>query len=190
MKYPLFYYLLLATGLLATAAPASAQKHKVQVANGSLPWFTVMNKLMVVQMGAPTKVLETDVRLPNGSRVEYQTQSVMLANGNRVRLKKGGLFNLSCELIQKSPTTVAPSANTTTSLLTIARPAPNAPAAPVPAPVAIAPAAATFVYRTEVPVNGKLRGWWSWEPAASTCSSFAWTTSKTRSWRNRNSATA
>ena len=158
MKCSLLSSLLLATGLLATAAPASAQKHKVQAANGSLPWFTVVNKLMVVQTGATTKALETDVSLPNGSRVEYQTQSVVLANGNRVRLREGDLLSLSGELIQKSPTPVAPSATTTTSLLAVASPAPNAPAAPVPAPVATAPAAAAFVYRTEVPVNGKLRG--------------------------------
>lgn len=158
MKCSLLSSLLLATGLLATAAPASAQKHEAQAANGSLPWFTVVNKLMVVQTGATTKALKTDVSLPNGSRVEYQTQSVVLANGNRVRLKEGDLLSLSGELIQKSPTPVAPSANAAASLLAVASPAPNAPAAPVPAPVATAPAAAAFVYRTEVPVNGKLRG--------------------------------
>ena len=167
MKFPLLSSFALAAGLLVAAvAPTSAQKRNIQAANGSLPWFTVVNKLMVVQTGATTKVLEKDVTLPNGSRVEYQTQSVVLSNGTRVRLKEGDLLSLTGELIQKSPTNAAPPADATASA---ASPAPTAPkpaapapaataAAPAPAPVAAAPAKMAFNYHTEAPVNGKLRG--------------------------------
>lgn len=170
MKSPLLSSLVLAAGLfVATATPANAQKHNSQVTNGSLPWFTVVNKLMVVQTGTNTKVLEKDVTLPNGSRVEYKTQSVVLANGTRVRLKEGDLLSLNGELIQKSPANVAPPADATASITPATTPAPTvatppvtapqpAAPAPAPAPTATAPAEATFSYRSEVPVNGKLRG--------------------------------
>ena len=167
MKSPLLSSLLLAAGLLAAAAtPASAQRHNAQIANGSLPWFSVVNKMMVVQTGATTKVLEKDVTLPNGSRVEYQTQSVVLANGTRVRIKEGDLLSLNGELIQKSPANAAPPVDATASIVPVASPVPNvmtvpvtAPKpAPAPAPTATVPAAASFNYHSEVPVNGKLRG--------------------------------
>ena len=156
-----------AAGLrVASVAPATAQKRNIQAANGSLPWFTVVNKLMVVQTGSATKVLEKDVTLPNGSRVEFQTQSVVLANGTRVRLKEGDLLSLTGELIQKSPINAAPPADATASVASPApvAPKPAAPAptatavAPAPAPVAVAPAPMVFNYRSEAPVNGKLRG--------------------------------
>ena len=157
MKSSLLSSLLLAAGLLvASAAPASSQKRSAQTGNGSLPWFTVVNKTMVVQTGATTKTLEKDVTLPNGSRVEYQTQSVVLANGTRVRMKEGDLLSLNGELIQKSPANVAPPADATASVVPVANSVANvmpAPAAPVAAPVA-----AAFSYHSEVPVNGKLRG--------------------------------
>lgn len=166
MKSPLFYTLALAVGMLVTAAPpASAQKRKMQVVNGSLPWFTVVNKMIVVQTGATTKVLVKDVTLPNGNRVEYQTQSVMLANGTRMHLKEGDLLSLNGELIQESSANAVPPVNAVASLIPVARPVSNvltAPvSAPVPAPAAaasVAPAVAAFSYRTEAPVNGKLRG--------------------------------
>ena len=162
MKSSFLSSLLLAASLLvASVAPASAQKRRAQTANGTLPWFTVVNKRMMVQTGTASRMLEKDVTLPNGSRVEYQTQSVVLANGTRVRLKEGDLLSLNGELIQKSPANVAPPANATASISPVANvlkatATPPAPAAP--APNAIAPVAASFTYRTEVPVNGKLRG--------------------------------
>ncbi|GAA4052383.1 hypothetical protein GCM10022409_44100 [Hymenobacter glaciei] len=124
---------------------------------------------MVVQTGTTTKVLDKDVTLPNGSRVEYRTQSMVLANGTRVHLKEGDLLSLNGELIQKSPSNVAPPADATASLVPIASSAPAAPKPAAPAPravaatppaasVATAPAAAAFSYRSEAPVNGKLRG--------------------------------
>ena len=175
MKSSSLSALLLAAGLLvASAAPSLAQKHGAPTPNGSLPWFTVANKLMVVQTGSTTKLLGKDVTLPNGSRVEYQTQSVLLANGTRVRLKEGDLLSLNGELVQKSPANVVPPADATASLTLVASSlsnvvsnvAPNvvsapatAPApAPAPAPTATAPAVPVFSYRPEAPVNGKLRG--------------------------------
>ena len=167
MKSSLFSSFVLAAGLLvASTAPVGAQKRNTQAANGSLPWFTVLNKLMVVQTGTTTKTLEKDVILPNGSRVEYQTQSIVLANGTRVRLKEGDMLSLNGELIQKSPTNVAPPTDATASLVPVSHPVPNvrvAPATaftppPTTAPTATAPAAAAFNYHSETPVNGKLRG--------------------------------
>ena len=165
MKSPLLSSLVLAASLLvASANPASAQKRTTQAASGSLPWFTVVNKMMVVQTGSTTKVLDKDVTLPNGSRVEYQTQSVVLANGTRVRLKEGDLLSLNGELIQKSPANAAPPADATASIAPVASPLPNvimaSASAPVPAlPKPEVPAAnATFTYRAEAPVNGKLKG--------------------------------
>ena len=187
MKSSLLSSVVLAVGLLvAAAAPASAQKRSAPAANVSLPWFSVVNKRMVVQTRTTTKVLEKDVTLPDGSRVEYQTQSVVLANGTRIRLNEGDLLSLNGKLIQNSPTNVAPPADATASLLPAANPVPNvlvapasatgpaapkpaapkpaapAPAAvaaiPAPAPTATVPANAAFFYRSEVPVNGKLRG--------------------------------
>lgn len=151
--------------LVAAGAPASAQKRKIQAVNGSLPWFTVVNKMIVVQTGATTKALVKDVTLPNGSRVEYQTQSVMLANGTRMHLKEGDLLSLNGELIQESTANTVPPVNAAANLVPVAHPVSNvltAPvSAPVPAPAAaasVAPAVAAFSYRTEAPVNGKLRG--------------------------------
>ena len=173
MKSSFISSLLLAASLLAApAAPASAQKRGVQTANGALPWFTVVNKRMMVQTGSSAKVLEKDVTLPNGSRVEYQTQSVVLANGTRVRLKEGDLLSLNGELIQKSPANVAPPANATASITPVTSPVPNvmtatatppapapvAPAAAAPVPAAAPAASAAFTYRPEAPVNGKLKG--------------------------------
>ena len=182
MKSSFLSSVVLAAGLLAAvAAPAGAQKRNAQAVNGSLPWFTVVNRLMVVQTGTSTRVLEKDVTLPNGSRVEYETQSVVLANGTRVHLKEGDLLSLNGELIPKSPATVAPPADVPTRRPPVPNPvpkvimapagasAPTAPTPAVPAPVAVAastapapapavPAGATFNYRSETPVNGKLRG--------------------------------
>ena len=172
MKSSLLPSLLLAAGLLvAPSGPATAQKRSAQPVNTSLPWFTVVNKMLVVQTGTSMKVLEKDVTLPNGSRVEYQTQSVVLANGTRVRLKEGDLLSLNGELIQKSPANGTPPADATASIAPMGSPVPNvlsapvtapqpvAPAAPAaPAPVATAPAAPAFTYRAAEPVNGKLRG--------------------------------
>ena len=166
MKSPLFFTLALAVSMLVAAgAPASAQKRKIQAVNGSLPWFTVVNKMIVVQTGATTKALVKDVTLPNGSRVEYQTQSVMLANGTRMHLKEGDLLSLNGELIQESTANTVPPVNAAANLVPVAHPVSNvltAPvSAPVPAPAAaasVAPAVAAFSYRTEAPVNGKLRG--------------------------------
>lgn len=166
MKSPLFFTFALAVSMLVAAgAPASAQKRKIQAVNGSLPWFTVVNKMIVVQTGATTKALVKDVTLPNGSRVEYQTQSVMLANGTRMHLKEGDLLSLNGELIQESTANTVPPVNAAANLVPVAHPVSNvltAPvSAPVPAPAAaasVAPAVAAFSYRTEAPVNGKLRG--------------------------------
>lgn len=167
MKSSLFSSFVLAAGLLvASIAPVGAQKRNTQAANGSLPWFTVLNKLMVVQTGATTKTLEKDVTLPNGSRVECQTQSIVLANGTRVRLKEGDMLSLNGELIQKSPTNVAPPTDAIASLVPVSHPVPNVRVAPTTAstpppttaPTATAPAAAAFNYHSETPVNGKLRG--------------------------------
>ncbi|WP_460504056.1 DUF6799 domain-containing protein, partial [Hymenobacter agri] len=142
MKYPLLPSLLLAAGLLvATTGPANAQKRNTQAVNTSLPWFTVANKMLVVQTGTSMKVLEKDVTLPNGTRVEYQTQSVVLANGTRVRLKEGDLLSLNGELIQKSPTNTAPPADATASIAPVSSPVPNVQSAPVTAPQPAAPAA-------------------------------------------------
>ncbi len=159
MKSALLSSLVLAAGLLvASANPASAQKRNAPAANGSLPWFSVVNKLLVVQTGTTFKVLTKDVTLPNGSRVEYRTQSVVLANGSRVRLNDGDLLSLNGELIQKSPANAAPPADATASIGPVASPVPHALAAPAPAPTATAPVAAPFTYRAEAPVNGRLRG--------------------------------
>lgn len=165
MKSPLISSFVLAASLLTSAVfPAGAQKRASQAATGALPWFTVVNKLMVVQTGSSTKVLDKNVTLPNGSRVEYQTQSVVLANGTRVRLREGDLLSLNGELIQKSPTNAAPPTNVTASIAPAASPVPNVLTAPVtapvspPAPTATAPVLPAFSYRSEAPVNGKLRG--------------------------------
>jgi hypothetical protein len=172
MKSSLFSSVLLAASLLvASVAPVSAQKRGVQSANGSLPWFTVVNKRMMVQTGSSSKILAKDVTLPNGSRVEYQTQSVVLANGTRVHLKEGDLLSLNGELIQKSPANVAPPADATASITPVASPVPNVmtatatPPAPAPVAAAVAPVLAAapaatpaFTYRPEAPVNGKLKG--------------------------------
>ena len=170
MKSSLLSTVVLAAGLLlAAASPAGAQKRNAKVASSTLPWFTVVNKTMVVQTGAATKALEKDVTLPNGSRVEFQTQSVVLANGTRVHLQEGDMLGLNGELIQKPPTTTAAPVDAAASPVPGAKPAAPAPqlpapapaavaAAPAPAPVAAAPAGVTFLYRPEAPVNGKLRG--------------------------------
>lgn len=168
MKSPLFFTFALAVSMLVAAgAPASAQKRKMQTVNGSLPWFTVVNKMIVVQTGATTKALVKDVTLPNGSRVEYQTQSVMLANGTRMHLKEGDLLSLNGELIQESSANAVPPVNAAANLVPVARPVSNVLTAPVSAPVptpaaaasvAPAPTVAAFSYRTEAPVNGRLRG--------------------------------
>ena len=202
MKSSFFSSLLMATGLLlAAAGPAGAQRRNAPAANGSLPWFTVVNKLMVVQTGATTKVLEKNVTLPNGSRVEFQTQSVVLANGTRVRLKEGDLLSLSGELIQKSPANAIPPAGATASLVPVASPVPAAPAvvpvavAPAPAPAAPSPvaaaapavpiaapmASAAFTYRPEAPVNGKLKG--VVELGASGFNSFIIRVDSKRAWK-------
>ncbi len=201
MKSSLFSSLVLAAGLLvAAAAPTSAQKRNAQVTNGTLPWFTVVNKLMVVQTGVTTKVLEKDVTLPNGSRVEFRTQSVVLANGTRVRLKEGDMLSLNGELIQKSPPNVAPPADATASLMPVPSPVPNVMTAPVTAPmpaspkpaapavatVATAPAVASatnalFTYRPEAPVNGKLKG--VVELGASGFNSFVIRVDNKRNWK-------
>ena len=164
MKSSLLSCLVVAASLLvASANPATAQKRNTQAATGALPWFSVVNRMMVVQTGTTTRVLDKDVTLPNGSRVEYQTQSVVLANGTRVRLKEGDLLSLNGELIQKSPANTTPPADATASIapvsnvMTAPATAPK-PATPAPAPTATAPAATSFSYRSEAPVNGKLRG--------------------------------
>ena len=170
MKSSLLSSLFLAAGLFAAATPALAQKRSAQATNGSLPWFTVVNKRLVVQTGSTTKPLEKDVTLPNGSRLEPQSQSVVLANGIRVRLKEGDLLSLNGELIQKSPANTTPPADATASIAPTSSPVPNVLSAPAtapaptptmpaaPTPVATAPAVPAFGYRSEVPVNGKLRG--------------------------------
>ena len=159
--------------LLVSGAPqAVAQKqhhHKAPAAVG-LPWFTVHNKQLVVQTGNQAKPLEKDVTLPNGIRVEAQSQSIVLPNGKRVKLQEGDLLSLNGEYIPKSASSTAPPADATASLLpmgaTVPKSAPvvasvnssPAPAPGAPAPGATAVATPSFAYRSETPVNGRLRG--------------------------------
>ena len=173
MKLSIPFTWLLSGLLLISAAPqAVAQKHKnkAQAASG-LPWFTVRNKVLVVQTGNQAKPLEKDVTLPNGIRVEAQTQSIVLANGKRVKLQEGDLLSLNGEYIPKSASYTAPPADATASTLSMSggtspKTVPvvasvnstPAPAPPAPAPAAMAAATPSFTYRTETPVNGKLRG--------------------------------
>jgi hypothetical protein len=173
MKSSLLVSLVLGACLLTgTLNPVVAQNRNSQTAPGYIPWFTVANKVMVVQTGDKSKPLDKDVTLPNGIRVEYRTQSVVMVNGTRIRMQEGDMLSLNGEFIQKSPATQTPPADATASIAAVATPAPAAPkptptptpipvvavANATPAPTAVAPAAATFTYRSETPVNGKLKG--------------------------------
>ncbi|WP_417999861.1 DUF6799 domain-containing protein [Hymenobacter sedentarius] len=47
---------------------------------------------MVLQTGNQSKPLSQDITLPNGVRVEYRTQSVVLTSGKRVVLQEGDML--------------------------------------------------------------------------------------------------
>ncbi len=149
------------SGLVLANAPqqALAQSKKSVQTSGFIPWFTVKNNTMVVQTGDKTKPLSEDVTLPNGIRVEYRTQSIVLTNGTRVLLKEGDMLSLNGEFLKKSPMTAAVPAPVKAAPVAEA----TAVAAPAPAPVAAAPVvapatASTFTYSPAAPVNGKLKG--------------------------------
>ncbi|MDQ2770433.1 MAG: hypothetical protein M3Y54_08035 [Bacteroidota bacterium] len=174
MKFSIPFAWLLSGLLLVSVAPQAAaqkQKNKAQAAGSGLPWFTVRNKVLVVQTGNQATPLEKDVTLPNGIRVEAQSQSIVLANGKRVKLQEGDLLSLNGEYIPKSAANSAPPADATASMVpmgggTAPKSVPvvasvnssPAPAPTAPAPMATATAAPSFTYRAETPVNGKLRG--------------------------------
>lgn len=131
--------------LLAGTQQLSAQT----TPSGYIPWFSVQNHTMVVVTGSKTKPLGKDVTLPNGTRIEYRTQSILLTSGKRVPMQEGDLLSLNGEFVQKksAPAEVA------------AQPAPVVTPAPAVAPAPVAsPAPAAFTYRPEAPVNGTLRG--------------------------------
>ena len=154
---------LLLSGLVCFGTPRQAVAQSGSGSSGSIPWFAVQNKAMVVQTGTKTKLLDRDVTLPNGIRVEYRTQSVVLTNGSRVALKEGDMLSLNGEFIRKGEVVEASPAPTSASAPTPApAPAPVAPvarvAASAPAPIAATLAPTAFGYHSEAPVNGKLRG--------------------------------
>jgi hypothetical protein len=116
----------------------------------------VQNKALVVQTGNKTKPLDKDVTLPNGTLVEYRTQSIVLTNGTRVALNEGDMLSLNGEFIQKQKAPAAQAVSTPAPALAMA---PASVPAAKPEPVAATPAApAMFIYRATAPVNGKLKG--------------------------------
>ena len=164
MKYSLLASLLLSGFLMTGGAPgAQAQSRQpAPAAHGYIPWFTVQNKALVVQTGENTKLLDRDVTLPNGTRIEYKTMTVVLVNGTRVRMQEGDMLSLAGEFAQKPLSNQVTPADATASTVPVAMAAP----APVVAPVAAAApvgarratAPLTFTYAPAAPVNGKLRG--------------------------------
>ncbi|MCC3153922.1 hypothetical protein Q3A66_13840 [Hymenobacter sp. BT770] len=156
MKKPLLASLLLSAILLASSTQQAAAQTKSTEARGYIPWFKVQNQAMVLQTGNQSKPLSQDITLPNGVRVEYRTQSVVLTSGKRVVLQEGDMLSLTGDLLQKAP---APEAPMLALMEAAPSPAPApAPVAPAPAHVADAPVAPAFTYRPTAPVNGKLRG--------------------------------
>ncbi len=153
MTKPLLTSLFLSVVLLV-GLPQQAQAQAP--ATGSIPWFTVQNRTIVVQNGPNSKPLNKDVTLPNGSQIEYRTQSLRLADGSRVALQDGDMVSLNGEFVRKGGE-AAPNPAPTKAV--VATPV----AAPSVAPVAAAPIApaatpAAFLYQPTAPVNGKLKG--------------------------------
>ena len=150
MQTPLRTCLSLIGLLLASHFQQAFAQSKSPAASGYIPWFTVQNKTIVVQTGSITKPLAKDVTLPNGSRVEYRTQSIVLADGRRVVMQEGDLLNLNGEFIRKKSAAAEAPRPT-------AKPAVVAVPTPVPV-VDSAPTQSAFPYRSTIPVNGKLKG--------------------------------
>ncbi|UOQ96346.1 hypothetical protein MUN81_13920 [Hymenobacter sp. 5317J-9] len=141
--------------LLASGAHWVQAQSSSEYASGQLPWFAMHNNTLVVQTGNKAKPLTKDVTLPNGTRVEYATQSVVLTDGKRVPMQEGDMLSLNGEFIRNQ--TAAPVAKAIASAPATAPasiPAPAPAEAPKPAPAA----PPTFAYRPAAPVNGKLRG--------------------------------
>ena len=130
---------------LLTGTP---QRARAQAPTGnSIPWFKMQGQIIVVQNGTKSKPLNKDVTLPNGIRVEYRTQSLLLTSGSRVALRDGDMLSLNGEFIRKK-VDAAP----------VMAPAPT-PAAALVAPAAAPAATSTaFTYRPAAPVDGKLKG--------------------------------
>ncbi|MDO7852216.1 DUF6799 domain-containing protein [Hymenobacter convexus] len=152
MTKPLFFAILLSGFILAGSPQGARAQVSAAEPDGSIPWFTVQNDVLVVRTGSKAKPLGKDVTLPNGVRVEYRTQSVLLTNGSRVALREGDMLSLNGEFIRKPAAQVAEPA-----IVAVANvPAPTEAPVAVPRPAPVAPPA--FSYHPAAPVNGKLRG--------------------------------
>ncbi|MBD2722472.1 DUF6799 domain-containing protein [Hymenobacter armeniacus] len=141
--------LLLASGPRWVQAQSSSE-----YSNSQLPWFAMHNNTLVVQTGNKAKPLTKDVTLPNGTRVEYATQSVVLTDGKRVPMQEGDMLSLNGEFIRNQP--APPAAKAVASAP--AAPAPALASVPAEAPKPALAAPPTFTYRPAAPVGGKLRG--------------------------------
>ncbi|MBJ6109768.1 hypothetical protein JAO73_12140 [Hymenobacter sp. BT523] len=139
--------------LLLASSPRWVQaQSSSEYSNGQLPWFAMHNNTLVVQTGNKAKPLTKDVTLPNGTRVEYATQSVVLTDGKRVPMQEGDMLSLNGEFIRNQPVALAAKAVASAPAALARAPAPAE--APLPAPAA----PPTFTYHPAAPVNGKLRG--------------------------------
>ena len=131
--------LLMGFGARAQAPAGAAQAY----------WFEMHNGTLLLKSANSAKPVTKPTTLPNGVRLDYQTKSMILADGTRQPLREGDMVSLT-GVVMSTATALTSAPVATAPALVVSAP-PAAPAAP-PA------AAARFAYAPPVPVKGRLKG--------------------------------
>ena len=120
-------------------------------------WFEMQNGTLQLRSANSAKPVTKPVTLPNGARLDYQTKSVVLADGTRQPLREGDTVSLTG--VVTSAATAAAAAAPMPAPVVAAAPAPAVALLVAPPAAPAAPAtAARFDYASPVPVKGRLKG--------------------------------
>ncbi len=122
-------------------------------------WFELRQNELRLYTGGQSQVMARNMVLPNGTRLNYQARTAVLADGRTVALHEGDRVSLNGVISPADKTAgeaVVPAPAVMVAAV-VAAPAPPA-AAAVPAPARPVAGGAAFTYRPAVPVGGKLKG--------------------------------
>ncbi|WP_221766237.1 DUF6799 domain-containing protein [Hymenobacter metallilatus] len=151
-----------------------------------LTWFIKQDQHMVVRRGAVVMVMDRDVVLSNGARINHTNGKVELLTGGSMPLQEGEAMSQNGELVgsqralQLGLTPAVVSGRMAAAVAATPVVAPAVVAAPVAAETPAA-SSLTFAYQAPAPVNGKLKG--VVELGASGFNSFIIRVDKQQNWK-------
>jgi hypothetical protein len=146
-------YVYAACGLLLSLVFSLCVRAQAPTGAAAAAWFELRQNELRLQTGRQSQLLTKNVVLPNGTRLDCQTRTAVLADGHTVALHEGDRVSLAGIISPATaPGAVAeavPAPVVASAVVAVPEPAPVAPASP--APVA-------FTYQPPAPVKGTLKG--------------------------------